>query len=96
VQGGTLSWSFDAHSSLPARYSASRGMDIIRRRWSVGQISQAKVLVVSPRPQPVQEWMSTSARIVSALRGTVGLSDIRGLTAPLGARDRGLANVAAS
>lgn len=95
VQGGTLSWSFDAHSSLPARYSASRGMDIIRRRWSVGQISQAKVLVVSPRPQPVQEWMSTSARIVSALRGTVGLSDIRGLTAPLGARDSGLANVAA-
>ena len=47
LQGATLSWSYDAHSSLPARYSASRGMDIVQRHWSVGEISQARVLVAS-------------------------------------------------
>ncbi len=95
LQGVTLSWSYDAHSSLPTRYSASRGMDIVRRHWSVGEISQARVLVVSPCSQPVEKWISTSARIVSGLRGTAGLSDIRGLTAPLGLRESGLANIAA-
>ncbi len=91
----TLSWSFDAHSSLPARYSASRGMDIIRRHWSVGDISQTKVLVVSPHAQPVEQWVLVSASIVSELRGTAGLSDIRGLTVPLGRSDSPLANAAA-
>ena len=62
LQGATLSWSYDAHSSLPARYSASRGMDIVRRHWSVGEISQARVLVVSPCSQPVEEWISTSGQ----------------------------------
>lgn len=95
VQAATLSWSYDAHSSLPARYSASRGMDIVRRHWSVGEISQTRVLVVSPRSQPVTEWILTSAKIVADLRGTAGLSDIRALTAPLGLREGGLTNVAA-
>jgi len=94
-QGVTLSWSYDAHSSLPARYSASRGMDIVHRHWSTGEISQARVLVVSPCSQPVRQWFSTSARIVSDLRGTIGLSDIRGVATPLGLGERGLANVAA-
>ena len=94
-QGATLSWSYDAHSSLPARYSASRGMDIVRRHWSVGEISQARVLVVSPCSQPVEEWISTAGQIVASLRGTAGLSDLRGLTTPLGLHESGLASVAA-
>jgi RND superfamily putative drug exporter len=95
LHAATLSWSYDAHSSLPARYSASRGMDIVRRHWSAGEISQARVLVVSPSSQPVKEWTSTSARIVSALRGMAGLSDIRGLTVPLGLSEGSLGNLAA-
>jgi putative drug exporter of the RND superfamily len=95
LRGATLSWSYDAHSSLPARYSASRGMDIVQRHWSTGEISQARVLVVSPCSQPVQEWISTSGKILSDLRGTAGLSDLRGLTAPLGLSEGGLANFAA-
>ncbi len=95
LRGATLSWSYDAHSSLPARYSASCGMDIIRRHWSVGEISRVRVLVVTPHAQPVSEWMSTSARIISNLRGTAGVSDIHGLTAPLGLSESGLANLAA-
>jgi RND superfamily putative drug exporter len=95
LTGATLSWSYDAHSSLPARYSASRGMDIVHRHWSAGEISQARVLVVSPCSQPVKEWISTSTQIVAGLRGTAGLSDIRGLTAPLGVSVSGLANIAA-
>jgi putative drug exporter of the RND superfamily len=95
IQAVTLSWSYDAHSSLPARYSASLGMDIVRRHWSVGEISQTRVLVVSPSSQPVEKWAATSARIVSALRGTTGLSDLRGLTTPLGLSESGLANAAA-
>lgn len=91
----TLSWSYDAHSSLPSRYSASLGMDIIRRHWSVGEISQSRVLIVSARAEPVSRWMSASARIVSELRGMTGLSEIRGLTVPLGLRESGLANSAA-
>jgi RND superfamily putative drug exporter len=94
-QATTLSWSYDAHSSLPSRYSASRGMDIVRRHWSVGEISQAKVLVVSPTSQPVDRWVLISGKIVSGLRGTTGLSDIRGLTTPLGLGESGLTNVAA-
>ncbi len=94
-QATTLTWSYDAHSSLPARYSASYGMDIIRRHWSVGEISQARVLVVSPCSRPVEEWVSTSAKIVSGLRGTAGVSNIRGLTTPLGIREGGLINIAA-
>ncbi len=95
VQAVALRWSYDAHSSLPARYSASRGMDIVRRHWSVGEISQARVLVASPSSQPLERWISTSAKIVSGLRGTAGLSDVRGLTAPLGFRESGLANFSA-
>jgi RND superfamily putative drug exporter len=95
LTGATLSWSYDAHSSLPARYSASRGMDIVRRHWSAGEISEARVLVVSPCSQPVEEWISTSARIVSDLRGMSRLSNIRGLTVPLGLSESGLANIAA-
>lgn len=95
IEAVTLSWSYDAHSSLPARYSASRGMDIVRRHWSVGEISHAKVLVVSPEPHPVDEWVTVSARIVAGLRGTAGLSDVRGLTTPLGVGEGGMANVAA-
>lgn len=91
----TLTWSYDAHSSLPVRYSARRGMDIVRQHWSVGEISQAKVLVVSPASQPVSDWVLTSDKIVSGLRGTAGLSDIRGLTTPLGLGEGGLTNMAA-
>jgi len=94
-RGVTLSWSYDAHSSLPTRYSARLAMDIVREHWSVGEISLTRVLVVSPRPQSEQEWVSTSAKIVSGLRGTVGLSDIRGLATPLGLGEGGLANMAA-
>jgi RND superfamily putative drug exporter len=95
VHAATLSWSYDAHSSLPARYSASRGMDIVRRHWSAGEISQTRVLVVSPSSQPVKEWTSTSDKIVSALRGMSGLSDIRAVTAPLGLSEGSLGNLAA-
>lgn len=96
IQAVTLSWSYDAHSSLPARYSASRGMDIVRRHWSVGEISQTRVLISSPASQPVENWVSISARIVSDLRGTAGLSDVRSLTTPLGfAGESDLTNVAA-
>jgi RND superfamily putative drug exporter len=70
-------------------------MEIISRNWSVGEISQARVLVVSPDSQPVMKWLSTSARIVSDLRRTVGLSDLRGLTTPLGRGEGGLANISA-
>ncbi|NLX12793.1 MAG: MMPL family transporter, partial [Phycisphaerales bacterium] len=95
LHGLKLSWCYDAHSSLPARYSASLGMDIIRQHWSVGEISQARVLVVTPNAQSVNEWVSTSARIVSDLQETAGLSDIRGLTTPLGLKESGPANLAA-
>jgi RND superfamily putative drug exporter len=70
-------------------------MDIVRRHWSVGEISQARVLVVSPCSQPVEEWISTAGQIVASLRGTAGLSDLRGLTTPLGLHESGLASVAA-
>src|SRR5262249_6103822 len=95
VHGATLSWSYDAHSSLPARYSASRGMDIVRRHWSVGEISQTKILIVSPTSQSMQEWIQISSRIVSGLRETAGLSDVRGLTVPLGLHEDSVANFAA-
>lgn len=95
LRGATLSWSYDAHSSLPDRYSASRGMDFVRRHWSVGEISQTRVLIASPTPHSMLEWISISGKVVANLRGTVGLSDIRGLTAPLGLRESGLANIAA-
>lgn len=95
LHGATLSWSYDAHSSLPDRYSASRGMDLVRRHWSVGEISQTRVLIASPVPHSILDWISISTKIVANLRGTPGLSDVRGLTAPLGLRDSGLANIAA-
>ena len=95
LRGATLSWSYDAHSSLPSRYSASRGMDFVRRHWSVGEISQTRVLIASPSSHSMLEWISISRSIAANLRGATGLSDIRGLTSPLGIREGELANIAA-
>ena len=95
LHGATLSWSYDAHSSLPGRYSASRGMEFVRRHWSVGEISQTRILIASPRPHPMLEWVSISKSIISNLHDTKGLFDIRGLTSPLGIREGDLANIAA-
>jgi len=95
LQATTLSWCYDAHSSLSAHYSARQGMDIIRRHWSDGEISHAKFLVVSPASQPVDRWILTSMKLASDLRDTPGLADLRGLSTPLGVRDGGISNVAA-
>jgi RND superfamily putative drug exporter len=95
LRGVTLSWSYDAHSSLPARYSASRGMDFVRHHWSVGEISQTRVLIASPISHSMLEWIAISKNIVASLRKKAGLYDIRGLTSPLGLREGQLANIAA-
>ncbi len=95
LRGVTLSWSYDAHSSLPTRYSASRGMDLVRRHWSAGEISQTRVLIATPSPHSMWDWISISTKIVANLRGLPGICDVRGLSAPLGLRESGLANIAA-
>ena len=95
LHGAMLSWSYDAHSSLPARYSASRGMDLVRRHWSVGEISQTRMMIASQTSRSTLEWIAISRNIVANLRRTAGLFDIRGLTTPLGLREGDLTNIAA-
>lgn len=95
LRGATLSWSYEAHASLPTRYSASLGMDLVRRHWSVGEISQTRILISSPAPHLMSDWVSISKRLAASLRELPGITDLRGLTVPLGLHESTFANLAA-
>ncbi|MFB3891633.1 MAG: MMPL family transporter [Phycisphaerae bacterium] len=92
VRGARLTWGYDAQSSIKSGYDAVRGIEMVNRHWSIGQISPVTVLAVAKSAHVPAEWEPVCATIVANLRAIDGVDNIRGLMTPLGLHARPGAN----
>jgi RND superfamily putative drug exporter len=94
ARGLSLTWAYDAQGSLKSTYDAVRGMEMVSRHWSIGEIAPVMALAVAQSPEPAGKWASASANILPLLRGVEGVRDVRCLTRPLGLDANPLTNAA--
>lgn len=84
LRGATLTWSYDAQGALKSTYDAAKGIQMVQRHWSVGEVSPVSVLLTADQPLTPATWRSAYAGIVGALRGIPGVGDVRGIGTPMG------------
>ena len=81
-----LAWDYDSEGSIKGTYDAVRGAEMVGRHWLIDDLAPVVVLVVADQ-QPalsVAAWESLCRRVVSDLRALDSVSNVRGLTLPLG------------
>ena len=100
VQGLRITWVYDTLASIRAYEQvglggAAKGLNMARRHWSAGEVAPAAVVIQTARPLSPQQWEALAAQVTRDILSLPHVSDVRSLSAPLGASASLAANLLA-
>ena len=85
IRGSRLTWVYDTLADLKPTYASIRGADIIKRHWPIGELAPATVLIQAKQATNLNELTAISRQLTEELLNVPGVSEVRSLSAPVGA-----------